>query len=342
VLSALALGGGCHVGSSEPDGSSIWDVNHLALNRPAVAGEWSLITVNHGVNVFSDSFVVSDTNLAVVDQDGRLFARAAGTVTLTVLRNGRGLSMPVTIAPAPTDQFPVRFEFIGWSPSRPERAAFERAAVRYQTVLREVDAPVNIDLASSECMAPFGTYTNLTGIVVQVGLQYQDPSYDDGSFADVGTSDGCVVDPVTGRSKVISMYLSPGRLAQYADPGFWQEYRTLENLILHEVGHGLRLVTVERSTPVPIDRSNEEVPRFTGAHAVEAWVALGGEGGVPLTRDERHWESLVGADFMFSSTHPLSMISPLSLGALADYGYGALLDRAEPRVQLLHDWVQEQ
>jgi hypothetical protein len=45
---------------------------------------------------------------------------------------------------------------------------------------------------------------------------------------------------------------------------------------------------------------------------------------------------------MFSSTHPLSMISPLSLGALADYGYGALLDRAEPRVQLLHDWVQEQ
>jgi hypothetical protein len=341
VLAALALVEGCHVGSSGPDGGSIWDVNHLALNRPAVAGEWSLITVNHGVNVFSDSFVVSDTNLAVVDQDGRLFARAAGTVTLTVLRNGRGLSMPVTIAPAPTDQFPVRFEFIGWSPSRPERAAFERAAVRYQTVLREVDAPVNIDLASSECMAPFGTYTNLTGIVVQVGLQYQDPSYDDGSFADVGTSDGCVLDSVTGRSKVISMYLSPGRLERYADPGFWQQYRMLENVILHEVGHGLRLVTVERSTPVPIDRSNEEVPRFTGAHAVEAWVALGGEGGVPLTRDERHWESLVGADFMFSSTHPLSMISPLSLGALADYGYGALLDRAEPRVQLLHDWVQE-
>jgi len=341
-LATLLLAAACFDDPIAPNDGAMWAITDVSLERPPVAGEWLLITVNHGANTASDYFAVSDTSLAMVDQDGRFFARAAGTVTLSVLRNGVGLDIPLTIAPAPADAFPVRFEFIGWTPSRPERAAFERAAMRLQTALREVDSPVNVDLSSSDCIAPHGTYSNLTGVVVQVGLHDHD-MYDDEALADVGPSDACTVDPATGRSKVISMYLSRGRLAGYASDRRWQLYRTLENIILHEVGHGLRLVGLERSTPAPIDRSNEFLPLFTGTHAVEAWVALlGDDAGVPLTGDERHWDTLLGLDFMVHSAYAYRTISSLSLGALADYGYGAMLDRAEPHVPLLHDWVQDQ
>lgn len=89
------------------------------------------------------------------------------------------------------------------------------------------------------------------------------------------------------------------------------------------------------ATPPPVDRSVEDHPVFIGANAAEAYAALEGSGGIPLTGEQGYWDTQLGYDIMYCYAGPERVISPIVLGARKDYGHDVQPDRAEPRVPMV-------
>ncbi len=332
LLSGLLFVAGCTTDSTGP-GSSIT----LASSRGPIAGEWTLLTVNGKSPSVSDTLYVDDTSRAFVDQDGRLFARSAGRVRVMAKHWDAVDTLSLTIAAAPADRFPVTYEFVGFAPTPAVRMAFERAAIRLQSVLREKDAPVDVDLSESGCLVQHGILPTHVGLTIQVEMA--ETGYDDGTGADIGLGAPCYQSKESGRAKVAAMHLSTKRLAGYQSAGTWAAYRELELVVLHESAHGLGLVGQSNAWIVdwaPMDSTESGERQWLGSTAMSAYSSMGGSGPVPLTQDWSHWKTSVGDDVMQSMAIPENRLSSLSVGALLDLGYGARMEMAEPLVRMVH------
>ncbi len=110
----------------------------------------------------------------------------------------------------------------------------------------------------------------------------------------------------------------------------------LDDLIIHEMGHVLGMGLIWALRGLMTDLLTD--PRYTGPAANAAYQQLGGQGLIPIESEGgfgtalAHWsESVFDREVMTGySDPPPSPLSIMTVGALADLGYGVDLDAADP------------
>ncbi len=300
----------------------------VSLRDTAFAGEMTWLAVERPVlDTGTISYESSDPTVIAVDPDGRVFPFKSGTATITV----RSPNLSGTITPqirSRPDSFKVAFRF-RWSPNPEERAVLDRAAMRWQRVLRQA-APTTTAFPAGGCLP--GTAAEA---IRHQGVTIWLDRFDDGSVAPgvTGTAGPCVVDEL-GRTRVGVMAFRRS-FSTSVTTMTALEKAAWENQFVHQLGQsfGLTGLTVFGVPRPELDQSVAGQPRWTGAAALAAYRAAGGTGaGVPITADLNFWQSDAGTagDVMLASVTAASRISRVSAGALADRGYSVDLSRAEP------------
>jgi hypothetical protein len=300
----------------------------VTLRDSAFAGELTWIAVERPVlDTGAIRYESSDPSVVAVDPDGRVFPFRSGSVTITV-RSPALVGTVTTEIRARPDKFNVAFRF-RWTPSPDERALFDRAAMRWQRVLRQA-APTTTSFPAGGC----GPGTAAEEIIHQGVVIWVD-RFDDGSVAPgvTGTAGPCVVDEL-GRTRVGAMALRRS-FSTAVTTMTALERSAWESQFVHQLGQSFGLTGLTAfGVPRPeLDQSVAGQPRWTGPAALAAYQAAGGTGaGVPITADFNFWKSDAGTagDVMLPAVNAASRITRVSAGALADRGYSVDLSRAEP------------
>jgi hypothetical protein len=106
----------------------------------------------------------------------------------------------------------------------------------------------------------------------------------------------------------------------------------LQEIILHEIGHVLGIGTLWQGSTTGV---GTPTVRYNGTNGVAEWTTLGGAaGGVPLEPDiGAHWhEAVFNAEILTPTAEGPGTPQPfsrLTIGALLDLGYGAVLGQAD-------------
>ena len=299
-----------------------------------MAGEMTWVSVERpALDTGAIRYESSDPTVMAVDADGRVFPFKSGSATITARSPGRTGTLIAAVRTRP-DSFRVTFRF-RWTPSTEERALFDRAAMRWQRVLRQAAATTTAFPAGG-CLPGTAAET-----IQQQGVTIWVDRFDEASVAPgvTGTAGPCVVDD-QGRTQVGVMALR--RTFSAAVPNFTAAERvTWENQFVHQLGQAFGLTGLTTfGVPRPeLDQSEAGLPRWTGAAALGAYRAAGGSGvGVPITADLnflRTGDPGTAGDIMLPSVTAASRITRVSAGALADRGYSVDVVRAEPPPILL-------
>lgn len=226
-------------------------------------------------------------------------------------------------APAPTTSagaYDVDVRFVG-NPTSRQRLAVTRAVARWRSVITGDLPTVPIRAAAGSC---FEAQPALDQDVDDLVL-FVDFTPIDGAGDVLGEAGPCYVRTSSGLPVVGYLKLDADDLRQM------EQYGTIDDVVLHEIGHVLGIGTLWESAGVLTGAGTAD-PYFTGGSAVAAFRTLGGTAaGVPVentgsegTRDG-HWrESVFGNELMTGyiggSPNPLSA---LTIGSLQDIGYGA-------------------
>ena len=242
-----------------------------------------------------------------------------GTSTVT--------SSPITlnVAAAAADTFGITLRFDA-SVTVPQRAVFQQAATRWAQVIRTGLPDVPVDAVANECGTGAPAFN---GTVDDVLIDASVVPIDgvSGVLAQAGP---CLVRTGGGLPALGAMQFDSADVANMTANG------QLADVVLHEMGHVLGFGTMWEPQVTGLGTSD---PRFTGLTARGAWSALTGgnadtvpvEGtGGPGTADS-HWrESVFGTELMTGwislGANPLSQVT---VGALADLGYGVDLNAAD-------------
>ena len=211
-----------------------------------------------------------------------------------------------------------------------QRLAFERAVFKWSRVISGDLADIPLTQSATGCYPALNE--TIDDLVIFVDL-----SAIDGPGKVLGSAGPCLVRSSTGLSIVGQMKFDNADIANM------ETNNTLDDVILHEMGHVLGIGTLWKDFfPGLVAGLGTSDPYFTGANARAAFAAAGGSvytgNPVPLentggegTRDG-HWrETVLGNELMtgFISTagNPLSAIT---IGALLDMGYVVNLAAADP------------
>ncbi len=242
--------------------------------------------------------------------------------TTTVTSNAVSLS----VGAASTDSFAITLRYNGTITTAQE-LTFDSAASRWEQIVLTglSDLPVNI--AANHC----GTGAPaLSGTVDDLLIDASIEAID-GAGGVLATAGPCLTRTAGGLPVYGVMEFDSADVVNLEANG------QLEAVILHEMGHVLGFGTVWDSLLAGKGTSD---PRYTGLTGRGAWSAVfGGSGlsvpveniGGPGTADS-HWrESVLDKELMTgyldSGVTPLSEVT---VGALADLGYGVNLDAADP------------
>jgi hypothetical protein len=223
-------------------------------------------------------------------------------------------------APGPTETYDVVLR--PQSPLSPEaQAAFDAAEARWESVLVAGVPSASVSIGENACGATNGA---LSGVVDDVVIDISTTAID-GDGGVLARAGPCLI-------------ASGDRLARFgvmefdlADIGDLVASGTLDDVIVHEMGHVLGIGTLWDSIPAGslITGAGTADPRFVGARAGAEWSTLGRTGTVPVealggpgTADS-HWrESVFGNElmtgFINAGSNPLSR---LTIASLADLGY---------------------
>lgn len=207
------------------------------------------------------------------------------------------------------------------------RSAFESAAQRWESVI-----PVGVsDTTLSLLDGLFGWIPAYDGPVDDIRIVARDTDID-GPGKILGRAGALLARAGDFQPYFGFMEFDTADLEQLAAAG------QLHSVILHEMGHVIGLGPgwiLSGFVSGPID------PHYEAPFAIAAYQQLGGDFRVPLENEGGvgtlfgHWrESTFDDELMTgylgsSDAEPLSV---LSVAALADFGYGVALDRADPYV----------
>lgn len=301
----------------------------VVLRDTAVTGEMTWVSVERPVlDTGALAYESSDPSVLTVDPDGRVFPFRTGSATITARTPALAGTLAIQVRARP-DSFRVSFRF-RWTPSSDERALFDRAAMRWQRVLRQAAAATTAFPAGG-CLP--GTVAET---IRQQGVTMWVDRFDEGSVAPgvTGTAGPCVVD-AQGRTQVGVMALR--RSFSTAVANFTAaEKLAWENQFVHQLGQAFGLTGLTSfGVPRPeLDQSVAGAPRWTGTAALSAYRAAGGTGvGVPITADLNFWRAGdpgTAGDIMLPTVTAGSRITGVSAGAMADRGYLVDFLRAEP------------
>ncbi|MEZ5239690.1 MAG: leishmanolysin-related zinc metalloendopeptidase [Microthrixaceae bacterium] len=229
-----------------------------------------------------------------------------------------------TIAPAPAEDFGITLRLDpGMDPVFAQ--SFQDAAARWSEVITAGVPDVTADIPAGLV----GWNPAFSGTIDDVLIDARDTAID-GPGGVLGQAGGILVRNGPWQPYYGIMQFDTADLAALASQG------RLDDVILHEMAHVLGVgpswVLTGRITDLLTD------PRYTGPAGVAAWRELGGSGYVPVENDGElgtvlgHWrESVFGDELMtgYLGAAP-TVLSRLTVAALADQGYGVDLGAAEP------------
>jgi hypothetical protein len=223
-------------------------------------------------------------------------------------------------SPGPTETYDVVLR--PQSPLAPEaQTAFDAAEARWESVLVAGVPSASVSIGENACGATNGA---LSGIVDDVVIDISTTAID-GDGGVLARAGPCLI--ATGD-----------RLARFgvmefdlADIGDLVASGTLDDVIVHEMGHVLGIGTLWDSIPTGslITGAGTADPRFVGARAGAEWSTLGRTGTVPVEATggpgtaDSHWRESVFDNelmtgFIDTGSNPLSR---LTIASLADLGY---------------------
>lgn len=253
----------------------------------------------------------ADTSVARV-RDGRIYAWGEGSTEVTATAGSKSVRLPVTVELPPVGDFQITWRFAADVPEA-VRASATRAADRLSRIVVG-DVP-SVTLTLPSFCGGQGEET-IDDLVVYVRT---------GTASAGAVAGGGPCKLVEGRvGPAGGQIVVPLSTATFPDD-------LLDDIVLHELGHVLGIGTMPRWVAA-IDTVAPNDARFTGSHAVAAYIALGfPTGGVPVTFEghHAHWrDGTFRGDVMLPAGG--RALSRLTAAALADLGYGVNLTAAEP------------
>ncbi|UDY35882.1 leishmanolysin-related zinc metalloendopeptidase [Dermatobacter hominis] len=284
----------------------------------------SLDVDGDGTYEISTSHCTSSTARSVtVATPGSKTSRLRVTDGTTTVTSG---PVNLNVGAAAADAFGITLRFDP-SVSAPQRAVFEQAATRWSQIIRTGLADVPVNAVANEC----GTGAPAFNGTVDDVLIDASIIPIDGVSGVLGQAGPCLVRTAGGLPALGAMQFDSADVANLVANGRFAD------VVLHEMGHVLGFGTIWQDQVNGLGTSD---PQFTGLTARGAWSALSGgnadtvpvEGtGGPGTADS-HWrETVFGTELMTgwisNGTNPLSQVT---VGALADLGYGVDLNAADP------------
>ena len=308
--------------------SSSEDVGAIALDANdtlylSTAGDFAV----PGISGANEDVVVFNPNTTGPNTSGNFetplfFDGSAAGLT----DNIQGLDLAIGVGdlpgstnpPPPPSPFNIEVNFIDNSLTASQRAVFADAASRWAEIII-ADIP--------------DVFVTGLGLVDDVVINASAPIIDGvgGTLGQAG--------PTQIRS---GSFLPAAGVMQFdaADLANLEASDRLEDVILHEMGHVLGIGTIWSFFPDLLTGAGTSNPRFTGDQATAAYNSIFGlsDTSVPVentggagTRDS-HWresvfnnELLTG--FLDGGSNPISQIT---VGSLADLGYGVNLGAADP------------
>ena len=226
---------------------------------------------------------------------------------------------PIVPAPAPPPAYAITVRYLAGVTARQEQAV-TRAIARWQTVITADLLNIPVNAARAACFpeqpAIQETVDDLLLFVEFVDI--------DGAGKVLGQAGPCYVRSDNSLPVVGHLLLDATDLAVMERNG------TLDDVVLHEIGHVLGIGTMWQTANLLTGATTED-PRFTGNNALMSYRTSGGmDAFVPVentggegTRDG-HWrESSFGNELMTGyisgSTNPMSAVT---IASLRDLGYG--------------------
>lgn len=295
-------------------------------NAPAAGVTVNFTISSGGGRVTGGAAVTDAAGIATV---GSWELGDAGDNTLVATVTGLA---PVTfIAVATHYNIELRYKV---EPNIRQRQAFERALLKWSRAITDSLPSVHVVVPASTS----GCYPALNETIDDVVI-FVDLAAIDGVGGILGQAGPCLIRS-TGRLTIV------GRMTfDNADLGTMEANNTLDDVIVHEMGHVLGIGTLWTQFPGllmdPTSGGGTD-PYFTGANARAAFAAAGGGvyTGNPIpventggagTRDS-HWrETILRTElmtgFISTSGNPLSAIS---IASLQDIGYVVNLGAADP------------
>jgi hypothetical protein len=227
-----------------------------------------------------------------------------------------------SLAKAPiASAYSIAVRYLTVTPTPRQQLAVSSAIARWQSVITRDLADIPVNATANSCWDGQPAFNERIDDIL-IFVEFVDI---DGAGKILGEAGPCYVRsdnslPIVGHLKLDA-----------ADLRQMEVFGTLDDVVLHEIGHVLGIGTMWPDKGLLQGKGGAD-PMFLGANAVSAYRAMGGTlAAVPVentggdgTRDG-HWrESTFGGELMtgYISTggNPLSA---LTISSLADLGYGA-------------------
>ena len=225
-----------------------------------------------------------------------------------------------TQPPTSTSPYAITVRYLA-TPSARQQLAVLNAIARWESVITTDLMSIPMNAAADAC---WSGQPAINERVDDILIFVEFPEID-GAGKVLGEAGPCYVRSDNGLPIVGHLKLDAADLRQM------ESYGTLDDVVLHEIGHVLGLGTLWPDKNL-LQGAGSTDPNFLGAHAISAYRTMGGTtAAVPVensggtgTRDG-HWrESVFGNELMTGwvngSSNPLS---ELTIASLKDMGYGA-------------------
>lgn len=256
---------------------------------------------------------------------------SAATQTLvasSAMLSGKSVTFRATLS---SSQFDIDVRFIGEGGTERQRQAFTSAVTRWRQVITGDIGSALLDVPAGECASWIPAIKEtINDLVIYVRL-----ASIDGAGKVLGQASPCYVN-ADNKLPIMGFFeLDVDDLTLLLNQG------TLDNVVLHEMGHILGVGTLwsyQRS--LLVGRGSED-PYFNGIGAVQQFASIGGNSytGSPVpvensgsagTRDA-HWRrSVFTNELMQGYAQPGGMpMSRVTIASLADLGYNVSFSSAD-------------